>query len=307
MSGDQTWHSFPRDLGECRCLICAGNGADGYDAREQRTVATVEQYGHQCVTIGATGPDGLPPYGFTSGMWHSYRQPELAVYGLGDHDTLTHVLNGVAERAVALGRQAEPDDRFFGVVSMPGVAEDGYWLRLAEVHPSWLGSQFGMSLAFNADNAVDFVQVVWPDGAGRYPGEREFDEAFTDRQPLLWLPVDEHPPSVWLTAEARAVIPFGLRRDLADSMAGWEARPLEPDATAAALARLARSVGSTLNWIYATERGRDTVVPPDVMYALATAFVAWDDKSPDESDGAVGERLHHAGRVALDLGGTELD
>ncbi|WP_168140629.1 DUF4262 domain-containing protein [Mycolicibacterium frederiksbergense] len=306
MGDERSETTTPHDRGGCRCLICAGGATDTVEPRKRRTVATVERYGHQCTTVGASQPDGLaPPYGFTSGMWHSYRQPELAIYGIGGHEVMTHTLNTVADRTVALGRQAEHDDRFSGVLNMPGVAVGGYWLMLAQVHPSWLGSQFGISLEFNAGNQVDFLQVVWPDAEGRYPGEPGFDEALADRQPLLWLPVHEHPPSVWLTAEVRGVIPSGLRRDLADSMASWEARPLQPDATATALARLARSVGSTLNWIYDMERGRGDVIPPDVVYALAKAFVAWDQRSPAESDGALGERLHHAGRVALDLGGTE--
>jgi len=307
VNGERSETTTPRDRGGCRCLICAGGATDTVEPRKRRTIATVERFGHQCTTVGASQPEKqATPYGFTSGMWHSYRQPELAIYGVGDHEVVTHTLNAVADRAAALGRQAEPDDRFAGVLRMPGVAEDGYWLMLAEVHPSWLGSQFATSLEFNAENSVDFLQVLWSDAEGRYPGEPGFDEALADLQPLLWLPVHEHPPSVWLTAEVRGVFPAGLRRDLADSMAGWEARPLEPDATAAALARLARSVGSTLSWIYEIERGRGDVIPADVVYALATAFVAWDQGSPAESDGALGERLHHAGRVALDLDGTEL-
>lgn len=307
MDGERSETTTPHDFGGCRCLICVGCATDTIEPRKCRTVATVERYGHQCTTVGTSQPEGLAtPYGFTSGMWHSYRQPELAIYGVGDHEVVTHALNSVADRAAALGRQAEPDDRFAGVLRMPGVAEDGYWLMLAEVHPSWLGSQFATSLEFNAGNPVPFLQVVWPDAAGRYPGEPGFDEALADWQPLLWLPVHEHPPSVWLTAEVRGVIPAGLRWDLADSMAGWEARPLAPDATAAALARLARSVGSTLSWIYDLERGRGDVIPADVVYALGAAFVAWDQRSPSESDGALGERLHHAGRVALDLGEIEV-
>lgn len=301
-TGDDRGSRGPMGRGGCCCLICAYGATGIHGAREQRTAATVEEYGHQCTTVGATHPQGPPAYGFTTGMWHSHRQPELAVYGVADHEAVTGILNGVAERVVAQGRRAEPDDRYAGVLSMPGVDEYGYWLLLAEVHPSWWGSQFGTALEFNAGNPVDFLQVVWPDAAGRYPGHPEFDEAFADRQPLLWLPVPDHPPSIWLTAAARAVIPPGLRGALTDSMAGWEARPLEPAATAAALARLARSVGSTLNWIDEVERGRGKVVPAEVTYGLAAAFVAWDTRSADESDGAVGERLHHAGRLVLDLG-----
>jgi hypothetical protein len=177
---------------ECRCLICSSGAID--NDRDRDTVATVERYGHQCTIIGPTTAAGAPPYAFTAGMWHSYRQPELAIYGLDAPDTMTRVLNEIASRATQLRRPLEAGDRFAGVLSVRGVAEDEYLVKLVEIHPSWYNSQFGISLAFNGGNPVDFLQVLWPDTEGHYPGEPEFNDQFSDCQPLMWRPVAEPRP-----------------------------------------------------------------------------------------------------------------
>jgi hypothetical protein len=39
--------------------------------------------------------------------------------------------------------------------------------------------------------------VVWPDRRDRYPGDSGFQLRYEGRQPMLWLPRDDHPPGVW--------------------------------------------------------------------------------------------------------------
>jgi hypothetical protein len=50
----------------------------------------------------------------------------------------------------------------------------------------------------------DHVQVVWPDRRGRYPGERGFHARYEGRQPMLWLPVEDHPPGPWTMLDRAA-------------------------------------------------------------------------------------------------------
>lgn len=290
---------------ECRCLICSPGPRDDLD---RDTIAIVERYGHQCSIIGPTTPAEPPPYAFTSGMWHSYRQPELAIYGLHDPDIMTRVLNEIASRATQSGRPLEPGDRFAGVLSVRGVAEDEYLVKLVEIHPSWYDSQFGISLAFNADNPVDFLQVLWPDTEGHYPGEPGFNDQISDCQPMLWMPVAEHPPSVWTGPHTRAIIPAARFAALAATVQAWESRSPGPAADAAALYRLAVTLGSTLSWAYSRERGSFTVLPADVQYVAAKAFVAWSDnqQAGDTDDAALGEQLHHACRLLMELGGPNI-
>ncbi len=191
---------------ECFCIGCVDYGnRDAYDDSDRRLIADVERHGHQCIAIGPTAPDDPPPYAFTAGLWHTHRQPELAIYGVGDLDLMTSVLNQVVARANAGDHRLGPHDRFSGVMGLRDVGPDDYWVKLMPIHPSWYKSQFGMALFFNGVNAVEFLQVVWPDEAGRYPGEPGFDANFADRQPQMWLPVADHPPGVWLRQDMRSV------------------------------------------------------------------------------------------------------
>ncbi|WP_083612692.1 DUF4262 domain-containing protein [Mycolicibacterium sp.] len=216
---------------ECLCIVCVDYGnRDRYDDSDRKLIADVHRYGHHCVGIGPTTPDEPPPYAFTAGLWHTHRQPELAIYGVGEFDLMAAVLNQIVDRAQACGHRLAPHDRFSGVMGLRDVDADDYWVKLMPIHPSWHQSQFGISLFFNGVNTVDFLQVVWPDGAGRYPGEPGFDAYFADRQPLIWLPVADHPPSVWVRDDMRSVDDAILNTDKGFRKVGaWGTGPFDND------------------------------------------------------------------------------
>lgn len=282
------------DVG-CRCIGCVDYGnRDAYDDVDRKLIADVERHGHSCIGIGPTSADDPPPYVFTAGMWHSYRQPELAVYGVGRIEAMIDILNVLADRARASGLPLRPGDRLPGLmVGLGEVKPEDYWLKLMPIHPSWYASQFGTALFFNAANAVDFLQVVWPDEVGHYPDEPGFDQHFADRQPLMWLPVIDHPPSVWVSDRMRATVPERRREALEAAVDGWDRASANEVRTDAAGA-LAEAVDRTLHWVYQEEaRGRGRPIPPHLVYRLAKATVAWQDREPgaDEIEHHVAERL----------------
>ncbi len=288
------------DVG-CRCIGCVDYGnRDSYDDVDRKLIADVERHGHSCLGIGQTSADDPPPYVFTAGMWHTHRQPELAVYGVGDLDAMMSILNGLADRARASGLPLRSGDRFPGLIGLRDVEPEDYWIKLMPIHPSWYASQFGTALFFNAANAVDFFQVVWPDGSGRYPDEPDFDAYFTDRQPLMWLPVVDHPPSVWVSDGMRATVPERRREALESAIDGWDrAADCDGAVRTDAAAALAEAVDRTLHWAYQDEdRGRGRPIPAHLVYRLAKASVAWQDREPgvDETEHDIAERLKASAR-----------
>ncbi|MCV7356006.1 hypothetical protein FHU31_000138 [Mycolicibacterium fluoranthenivorans] len=288
------------DVG-CRCIGCVDYGnRDSYDDVDRKLIADVERHGHSCLGIGQTSADDPPPYVFTAGMWHTHRQPELAVYGVGDLDAMMSILNGLADRARASGLPLRSGDRFPGLIGLRDVEPEDYWIKLMPIHPSWYASQFGTALFFNATNAVDFLQVVWPDGSGRYPDEPDFDAYFTDRQPLMWLPVVDHPPSVWVSDGMRATVPERRRDALESAIDGWDRA--DGAARTDAAAALAEAVDRALHWVYQEEaRGRGRPIPPHLVYRLAKASVAWQDREPGAAaaEHDVAERLQASARRLL--------
>lgn len=297
------------DVG-CRCIGCVDYGnRDAYDDVDRKLIADVERHGHSCIGIGPTSADDPPPYVFTAGMWHSHRQPELAVYGVGRIEAMIDILNVVADRARVSGLPLRPGDRLPGLmVGLGEVKPEDYWLKLMPIHPSWHASQFGTALFFNAANAVDFLQVVWPDEVGHYPDEPGFDQHFADRQPLMWLPVIDHPPSVWVSDRMRATVPERRREALEAAVDGWD-RASAGEVRTDAAGALAGAVDRTLHWVYQEEaRGRGRPIPPHLVYRLAKATVAWQDREPgaDEIEHHVAERLQVSAQRLLRWDDTRL-
>ncbi|WP_412539075.1 DUF4262 domain-containing protein [Longispora sp. K20-0274] len=175
------------DLPPCACIICQDYGdRDELDAIDRHTIANVGEHGWSVLQIPE---DTLGPgWAFTVGLWHSHRQPELAVFGL-DIETMKACLN-VLGTQVADGWPAEPDHERSHVI-------DGDPVLFGAVDPRWYRAFFGTAIAFYRRPPVPFLQVLWADRDQRFPTGPDCDPTVRDRQPALWLPPDGHPKGVW--------------------------------------------------------------------------------------------------------------
>lgn len=89
---------------------------------------------------------------FTVGLWHSHRQPELAIFGL-DIGTMKACLN-VLGRQAADGWPPELDYERSHVI-------DGDPVLFKTIEPRWYKAFFGTALAFYRRPPIPFVQVLW--------------------------------------------------------------------------------------------------------------------------------------------------
>lgn len=134
-------------------------------------------------------------WAFTVGLWHTFRVPEVAVFGL-DTAVMHPMLNAVGEE-VRAGRPPAVGDR------VEGVLDGGYRVEFAEVRDEWQPVFFGTALRFYGDaSGVRFLQCLWPDQAGRFPGEDGFASGLAELQPHLWLDRASHPEGPWTDPEA---------------------------------------------------------------------------------------------------------
>jgi hypothetical protein len=132
----------------------------------------------------ASGSDVTPPWAYTVGLWASYQAPELAIAGLPARQ-LTGILHAVAER-IAEGTLRSVAGMIGGICPGP--------LAVRPVHASWREtSVFSVCDHYYGYVRPRYLQVVWPDRRGRYPGQL----GFSGRQPMLWLPVEDHPAGGW--------------------------------------------------------------------------------------------------------------
>lgn len=132
----------------------------------------------------ASGNHVTPPWAYTVGLWASHQAPELVIAGM-PADQMTGIVHAVAER-IAEGTPLSVTSAIDGICSRP--------LTVRPVHASWREtSVFSVSDHYYGYVRPRYLQVVWPDRRGRFPGQL----GFAGRQPMLWLPVEDHPAGGW--------------------------------------------------------------------------------------------------------------
>jgi hypothetical protein len=121
---------------------------------------------------GVLGDEIAPPWAYTIGLWLSHQGPELTMFGL-PVEHMTVILNSIGER-IANGAVIEAGDELDGICPCS--------LAIRPVRSSWRSTT---------------LFTVWPDRKGRFPGDPGFQPRYEGRQPMLWLPREDHPPGVW--------------------------------------------------------------------------------------------------------------
>lgn len=171
----------------CLCLICTGASSTRVlDAIDTDTVSNVGKHGVHLVGILAEN-DRLP-YAFTTGLWHSYRSPEVAIFGLPARSAQA-CLSTAAESAKdnAMAADQQRDDVLHGLP-----------VAIRRIDPEWHRELFGINISFyQGCTSVPFVQMFWPDCEGHFPWQPAFSAQFHDIQPQLWLAPSQHPRNAW--------------------------------------------------------------------------------------------------------------
>ncbi|MBB5856408.1 DUF4262 domain-containing protein [Amycolatopsis umgeniensis] len=179
------------NLDTCRCLICLdADSRERLDAIDTDTVKNVRDKGVHVVMI--LEDHETAGWAFTTGLWHTYRSPEVAIFGL-PNDIAHRCLQAAADQAAA-GRPMAANEERDEILKSLAVA-------LRPVDESWRRKLFGVNVSFyrNTSPAVPFLQMLWPDREGRFPGQQGFATEYEDLQPHLWLSSAQHPAGLWTT------------------------------------------------------------------------------------------------------------
>lgn len=183
-NGPVCWwaYSLRMDDSPCFCLLCAPTewGGPVSEERDGRIAKNVVDYGWH--VMGVAGDDAPGDWGYSIGLWHTLRSPEVSVFGLPSQ-TAMRVANA-AGAAVRDGNPLEPDQRRGDVLN-------GYDVVVRPVHPSWYHDFFGAGIDFYQTPPLPITQLFWPDKDGRFPWVDGADERCRTSQPLLWIPKDE--------------------------------------------------------------------------------------------------------------------
>ncbi|MFI6316979.1 DUF4262 domain-containing protein [Nonomuraea sp. NPDC050556] len=180
--------------GECRCIVCRGRGVDERFTRFQlHMVKYVRRSGWGVNDV--FGDDSAPGWAYTVGLWHTFRHPEVVIFGLND-DLRWSCLEGIGEQ-VRDGRGVADGESREGMLK-------GVSVLIRAMHPSWRISLFGTRGSvysfYEGTPLPPFLQMVWPDTKGNLPWDDDVDPEMDEQQPFTWVPHDDHPRGVWTTA-----------------------------------------------------------------------------------------------------------
>lgn len=163
----------------CTCLICQGDPS----VRHDDLVETVRKHGWTPLWIARE-----IGYAHTVGVYHSFGQPEIVMFGL-EGPGMQLWLNTAVEYGRDHGWPADGEP-FTGVL-------DEFPTQLRTVHSSWQKPLFGAAHRFYRGSQVPVRQLVWPDRFGRWPWDGQATLSSRTRQAQTWLPVSEHPAGGW--------------------------------------------------------------------------------------------------------------
>lgn len=156
---------------DCTCLWCK-KGEIGASAEVLRVV---RRYGLAVVPIIGSNPQLT----FSIGLSHSYRHPELIVFGIAAR-VAQELLNTCAVYIKKHGT-LEAGRRYDDFANLPTV------FRVA--NPLLVKPYVSRCSDFYGGKQPPFMQLVWPDAAGILPWEAGFNQSFDVLQPKLWLDV----------------------------------------------------------------------------------------------------------------------
>jgi hypothetical protein len=173
----------------CRCAECEALAEGMVLDPEACMRAVCDDIGTAGWSVSAVlGDEIAPPWAYTIGLWLSHQGPELTMFGL-PVEHMTVILNSIGDR-IADGEPVEAGDYIDGICPCS--------LSVRPVHASWrMTSLFTVSDRYYGYVRPPFLQVVWPDRKGRFPGDLGFQPRYEGRQPMLWLPQEDHPPGTW--------------------------------------------------------------------------------------------------------------
>lgn len=144
------------------------------DDSDRKLLANVAKHGWHIV--GVMADKNSPPFTYSIGIQYTLGHPEFLIMGLG-HETAARLINLMGD-AIRGGQHYEAGQRYEGIA-------EGFPLAFVAMDRRYYREYLGYALWFYRTLDFPVLQCVWPDQAGRFPGEPGYDSRFFQVQRIL--------------------------------------------------------------------------------------------------------------------------
>lgn len=141
---------------------------------DNQTKSDIEKYGLSVILIEAS--DYLPSFAYSIGLWAKFNHPEIICFGLSTQ-TLHSIINDVAD-LVKSGQQIETNKTYNSIF-------ENSKAEFVQIDNRNLADYFGTAIDFYNSNDFPAIQLVWTDRNDKFPWEKDFEDEFIYKQPLL--------------------------------------------------------------------------------------------------------------------------
>ena len=146
---------------------------------QQKIISDIQEHGFSMITVG--DPDEqLPMFGYTIGLYHTRRLPEVFMIGLSQQ-LLMQLLNLIAQNMVS-GTTYEAGQITTDLI------KNGIPCFFGTVASTYYDEYVGQAMNYYAEESFPLLQCVWSDKQQRFPWQPETEAWFRTRQPLLFNP-----------------------------------------------------------------------------------------------------------------------
>ncbi len=118
--------------------------------------------------------DGSPSFTYTTGFWLSLRRPEIILFDFPP--ALAHNVLGQIYRILGGGEDLQTNVPLEGILS-------GETVYFFPVKPEKIAEYLLSSTWFYKNDGFPCLQLVWPDQAGNFPWQSDFDAKLLRLQP----------------------------------------------------------------------------------------------------------------------------
>jgi len=146
---------------------------DSMTPSERTILAAIGEAG---VHVEHVASEDGPEYSFTVGLWETFGQAEVIVFGL-EAEVAQDLLDEIAD-------QADEGKTFLADSNHDGLLQH-YPARFLAVPKGFYREFLGVAVWAYEGSEFPAVQLVWPDKQGRWPWAEGVREVFRDRQPVL--------------------------------------------------------------------------------------------------------------------------